>query len=83
MNAARKYHESWEALNEKRVHLFLENLLIITQRLAIKTLAILHVVAFVIYKIIKIAGMILKAAFSENTIVRLERDEAWIYRTLK
>ena len=83
MNAARKYHQSWEALNEKRIHSLFENLLVIAKSLGEKTLAVLNVTAFVVYKLIKITGLIARVIFSENTIVRIEREESWIFRSLK
>lgn len=83
MNAARKYHESWEALNEKRIHLIWNNLGVIAKDSVEKTLTLLNLMLFIIYKSVKITGLLIRVIFSENPIVRIEREESWIYRNLK
>lgn len=83
MNAAEKSQQSWESLNEERLILFFEIIFSYQKLILQKAVIGLNLIAFVIYKLLFYLGLVLRALFLSSPIVRMDREEAWIYRQIK
>lgn len=83
MNAAEKSQQSWESINEERLISVFEIVFYFYKLILQKILIGLNLIAFVIYKLLFYFGLILRALFLSSPIVRVDREEAWIYRQIK
>ncbi len=83
MNAARKPIYSWETINEKRLLTLTEKSLKFLSAFAKYNFLLLNVIAFINYKIIQFLFRFLRAIFLSAPIVRLEKEEAWLFRSIK
>lgn len=83
MNAAKKSQQSWESLNEERFILAIEGIISFNKLALNRFLLILNLLAFVSYKLLFVAGLFIRALFIANPIVRIEREESWVYRQIK
>lgn len=83
MNAAKKSQQSWESLSEERFIFLLEGFISFNKLILSQILLILNLLAFVSYKVLILVGWLLRAMFLAHPIVRIGREESWIYRQIK
>lgn len=83
MNASKKYHKNWESINEERLILLFESIWAISKESIRISVSVLNLIAFVFYRSAALAVAILNAVFLAKPIVKIEREESWIYRQIK
>lgn len=83
MNATKKSEHSWETVNEERLVLIAEGAFATGKVFFRRFLLILNLLAFVSYKVFIFAGLTIRAVALSKPILKIEREETWIYRQIK
>lgn len=83
MKAAKQYKEQWEELNFLRLMKFTENVLKLAGDFLSKANAITHVLLFIFYKLMVIAWRTGHVLLMTEPLVKVEKEETWIYRQIK
>lgn len=83
MKAAKQYKEQWEEVNFLRLMRFIESVLKFTGAILAKTNAFTHVLLFLFYKLMVLAWRTGHVLLMTEPIVKIEKEETWIYRQIK
>lgn len=84
MKAARNYTERWEAENWHRLNETLNKTYLVLNVLFKGTLILLNLALYAIYSLAKYTFLTIRLVFlTEINHVRLEREESWIFRSVK
>lgn len=84
MKAARNYTERWEAENWLRLNETLNRTYLVLRLLFKNILILLNLALYAIYSLAKYILLTFRLIFlTEITHVRLEREESWIFRSIK
>lgn len=84
MKAAKQYKQQWEEANWIRL-LFIANRIYEALNKIFKNVLIgVNVFLFIIYQALKAGWLIVKLLFlTEPSLIRIEKDETWIFRQIK
>ncbi|MBY0451843.1 MAG: hypothetical protein K2P92_02330 [Bdellovibrionaceae bacterium] len=84
MKAARNYTERWEAENWLRLNETLNRTYLVLRLLFKNIVILLNLALYAIYSLAKYILLTLRLIFlTEINHVRLEREESWIFRSIK
>ncbi len=84
MKAAKNYKERWEEENLLLLINFSQNFFERLWRIYSFVYKFMNVSLYIFYKLSEALLLILKLVFlSEPMIIRMERDESWIFRQIK
>lgn len=84
MKAARNYTERWEAENWLRLNETLNRAHLVLNLLFKGLIILLNLALYAVYNLAKYILLTIRLIFlTETTHVRLEREETWIFRSIK
>lgn len=83
MNAPKISYYNWEKQNEERLTFAFGKSISFAKLFLNKIFLATNVLAFVFYKLILITGLIARTAFLSAPIIKIEREESWLFRQIR
>lgn len=83
MTAPKNFLHAWEEYNERLLIFYFERFLELTKFIFEKLFRFINILAFIIYKVLFITGLLFRTAFLATPVVQNVTEETWLYRQVR